>query len=226
MDAQNSSTDEEIEGDQQPSVLAILSEKDRSQESSGHVPLSSPSQQEADRRHTLATEPFQAILKVLADLERDDPKFAFPAARPVALYRRLWGSCVSNNLALKEVGTHLRKERDRLQLRHEKQLSRLCFFEQALKSSRERLTSVLDDWNHPSRFNLAGLLDNARGSLGLKGSQKRRNSGSTFLSAVGLDKSRSTKAILVLRYGAARCCGTKPILVLLYGAAAPSQHQF
>ena len=39
MDAQNSSTDEEIEGDQQPSVLAILSEKDRSQESSGHVPL-------------------------------------------------------------------------------------------------------------------------------------------------------------------------------------------
>lgn len=38
MDGQNSSTDQEIEGDQQPSVLPILSEKDKSQESSDHVP--------------------------------------------------------------------------------------------------------------------------------------------------------------------------------------------
>jgi hypothetical protein len=35
---------------------------------------------------------FQPILKVLADLKRDDPKFAFPAARLVGLYRRLWDS--------------------------------------------------------------------------------------------------------------------------------------
>jgi hypothetical protein len=132
----------------------------------------SPSQQEAETRHTLAAEPFQPILKVLADLERDDPKFAFPAARLVGLYRRLWESCVSkhidsqklehSNQILKEDGTHLRKERDGLQLRHDKQLSRLRYFEQALESSRERLTSVLDDWNHPSRLNLAGLLDSAR----------------------------------------------------------------
>jgi hypothetical protein len=67
------------------------------------------------------------------------------------------------NLLLEEAGAHLRKKRDGLQLRHDKQLARLHFFEQALESSRERLTSVLDDWNHPFRLNLAGLLENARG---------------------------------------------------------------
>jgi hypothetical protein len=126
----------------------------------------SPSQQEAETRHTLATEPFQPTLKVLADLERNDPKFAFLAARLVGLYRRLWESCVSkhldgqkleqDNLVLKEAGAHLRKERDGLQVRHDKQLFRLRFYEQALELSRERLISVLDDWNHPSRLNLAG----------------------------------------------------------------------
>jgi hypothetical protein len=123
-------------------------------------------QQEAETRHTLATEPFQPILKVLADLERDETNFAFPAARLVGIYRRLWESCVSKhldgqkleqeNLVLKEAGTHLRKERDGLQVRHDKQLSRLRFYEQALELSRERLISVLYDWNHPSRLNLAG----------------------------------------------------------------------
>ncbi|CAI7656940.1 unnamed protein product [Penicillium palitans] len=51
--------------------------------------------------------------------ERDDPKFAFPAARLVGLYRRLWESCVAkhfdgqkleqSNQNLKEAGMHLRK---------------------------------------------------------------------------------------------------------------------
>ncbi|CAG8355616.1 unnamed protein product, partial [Penicillium salamii] len=123
----------------------------------------SPWQQEAGTRHTLATEPFQPILKVLADLERDGPKFAFQASRLVGLYRRLWESCVSkhidgekleqDNLVLKEAGVHLRKQRDNLQLRHDKQLFWLRFFEQALELSREGLLSVLDDWNHPSRLN-------------------------------------------------------------------------
>ncbi|CAG8217176.1 unnamed protein product [Penicillium nalgiovense] len=177
MDVQNSSLDQEIEGDQQPSELPNLSEKDKSQETSDHVPplvsaLPSPSQQEAETRHTLVTEPFQSILKVLADLERDDTKFAFPAARLVGIYRRVWESCVSkhidgqkleqDNLILKEAGAQLRKERDLLQLCHDKQLSRLRFFEQALELSRERLSSVIDDWNHPLRLNLAGLPDIAR----------------------------------------------------------------
>ena len=65
--------------------------------------------------------PFQLILKVLADLERDGTKFAFPAARLVSLYRRLWESCVSkhidgqkleqSNHVLKEAGTHLTKKK-------------------------------------------------------------------------------------------------------------------
>ena len=111
-------------------------------------------------------------MKVLGALESDDPKFAFPEARLVGLYRRLWESCVSKhidgenleqgNLALKEAGTQLRQKTDGLQVRRDKQLSRLRFTEQALNMSRERLTSVLDDWNHHSRLNLAGFLDNAR----------------------------------------------------------------
>ncbi|KAJ5035198.1 hypothetical protein NUH16_005028 [Penicillium rubens] len=159
-------------GDQPSSELPHLSEKYKSEESSDHVPLPSPLQQEAETRHTLATEPFQPILNALADLERDDPKFAFPAARIVGLYRRLWEPCVSKhidgqkleqgNLVLKEAGAHLRKERDGLEVRHDKQLYRLCFFEQALESSWERLVSVLDDWNHPSRLNLAGSSNDAR----------------------------------------------------------------
>lgn len=109
---------------------------------------------------------------MLADLERDDPKFAFPAARLVGFYRRLWESCVSkhidvqkieqSNEILKEAGTYLRKERDGLQLHYEKQLARLRFFGQALESSRERLISLLDDWNYPYSPNLAGLTDVAR----------------------------------------------------------------
>ncbi|CAG8018127.1 unnamed protein product, partial [Penicillium salamii] len=163
---------QEKEGDQQPSELPVLDEKDKSQENSDHVPLPSPSQQEAGTRHTLTTDPFQSILKVLADLERDDPKFAFPAARLVGLYRRLWESCVSKhidgqklgqeNMVLKEADTNLRQKRDDLQARHDKQLVRLRFFEQALDLSRERLVGVLDDWNPSSRLNLAGLSDNAR----------------------------------------------------------------
>jgi hypothetical protein len=123
-------------------------------------------------------ETFQPILKVLADLERDDPKFAFPAARLVGLYRRLWESCVSkhidgqkleqSNRILKVAGTHLRKERHGLQLRHDKQLSRLRFFEQALESSRDRLTSVLNDWNHPCRLNLPGFFRLGRCSAMIK----------------------------------------------------------
>ncbi|CAG7969344.1 unnamed protein product [Penicillium salamii] len=108
-----------------------------------------------------------------ADLERDYYKFTFLAARLLGLYRRLWDSCVSkhtdgqkleqDNLVLLEAGAHLGKKRDGLQVRHDKQISRLRLFEQALELSRERLISVLDDWNHPSRLNLAGSPDNARG---------------------------------------------------------------
>ncbi|OGE47245.1 hypothetical protein PENARI_c053G05477 [Penicillium arizonense] len=120
MDASNSTPDQENDGKQQPSALPIVCEKDNSQELSDHSP----------------------------------PSFAFPTARLVGLYRRLRESCVSkhidgqkleqSNQILNEAGTHLLKERDGLQLRHDKQLSRLRFFEQALESSRGRLTRLLD----------------------------------------------------------------------------------
>jgi hypothetical protein len=67
-----------------------------------------------------------------------------------------------SNQNLKKAGTHLRKERDGLQLRHDKQLARLRFFEHALESSRERLANLLDDWNYPYSPNLTGLSDVAR----------------------------------------------------------------
>ncbi|CAG8165693.1 unnamed protein product [Penicillium nalgiovense] len=147
--------------------LPSLSDKDNNLETSDHVPP-----MEAEIRHALATEPFQPILKVLAELERGYPKFTFPAARLVGHYRRLWESCVfkhidgqklqQSNQTLKEADTHLRKERDGLQLHYEKQLARLRFFEQALQSSRERLISLLDDWNYPFSPNLTGLPDVAR----------------------------------------------------------------
>ncbi|KAK9847929.1 hypothetical protein MYU51_017399 [Penicillium brevicompactum] len=115
----------------QTSELPILGEKDNSQETSGHTLL------DVDTKCTPATEPLQPILKVLADLERDDPKLTFPAAQLVGLYRQVWQSCVSkhidgkkleqDNLVLKEAGTHMRKERDGLQVRHDKQLSGCAF---------------------------------------------------------------------------------------------------
>jgi hypothetical protein len=54
------------------------------------------------------------------------------------------------NLLLEEAGAHLRKKKNGLQLRHDKQLARLRFLEQALDSSRERLVSVLNDWTYIS----------------------------------------------------------------------------
>ncbi|CAG8902396.1 unnamed protein product [Penicillium egyptiacum] len=170
MDARNSSPRREMEGAQQPSGFPILSDNDNSIGTSDDAPpLLPPSQQEIGTRHTLATEPFQPILEVLADLERVDPDFYFLAARLVGLYRHLWESCVSkhiggemleqSNQKLKESSMNLSNKRDGLQLRHDKQLSQLRHFEQALEPSRERLISLLDDWNYPFRPNLMGLPD-------------------------------------------------------------------
>ncbi|KAJ9480909.1 hypothetical protein VN97_g12610 [Penicillium thymicola] len=80
MDAPSRVPGQENEGDEQPSEIPIPGD-DNAQETSDHgLPMLSPPEQEAETRHNLATVPFQPILKVLADLERDDPKFAFPAA--------------------------------------------------------------------------------------------------------------------------------------------------
>jgi hypothetical protein len=108
-------------------------------------------------------------LQALADLDRGDPKFAFQAARSMGLYRRLWVSCVpehpegviteANHRTSKEATTDLSNERDGLQHRPDRQLSRLYTFEQALEQTHERLTGVLKDWNQCSKSNLAVLMN-------------------------------------------------------------------
>jgi hypothetical protein len=110
-------------------------------------------QQEAILKKPLAVEQFQPILETLADLDRDDPKLAFQAARPVGLFRRLWASCGpkqsegkipdKNNRAPKEATAKLSNGRDCFQLRPDEQLSRLVSLEQALEQTQERLISVL-----------------------------------------------------------------------------------
>lgn len=64
-----------------------------------------------------------------------------------------------------EGGWHTSKKREAycsLQRHHEKQLAQLRFFEQAVESSRERLVSLFDDWNYPSRPKMVELPDVAR----------------------------------------------------------------
>ncbi|CAI7603379.1 unnamed protein product [Penicillium viridicatum] len=166
MDDPSHSLDQEKEGDQQASALPILIHGGNLPEGSDNIPPL------AETKAHLAIIPFQPVLEVLADLERDGHKFVFLAARLVGLYRRLWESCVSKHIGgekleqsnrnLKEDGTRLKNERDSLQRHHDKQLVQLRFFEQALESSRERLVSLLDDWNYPSRPNLVELPDVAR----------------------------------------------------------------
>jgi hypothetical protein len=108
-------------------------------------------------------------LETLADLDRDDPKLAFQAARTVGLYRRLWASCVpkhregekpdENDKISRETTIKLSNERDGLPHRPGEQLSRLYSFEQALGQTQEQLIGVLRDWNQCSRSDLALLMD-------------------------------------------------------------------
>ncbi|KAJ5976500.1 hypothetical protein N7481_010207 [Penicillium waksmanii] len=55
--------------------------------------------------------------QLLAELERDDPKLAFQAARILGLYRRLWDSCMSKHTGsekLRQTNQELRRENTRL----------------------------------------------------------------------------------------------------------------
>ncbi|CAG7938906.1 unnamed protein product [Penicillium nalgiovense] len=128
-----------------------------------------PPLQEAILKKHPAVEQFQPILEILADLDRDDPKLAFQAARPVGLFRRLWAPCEpkhseseipdENGRAPKEATAKLSNGRDGFQLRPDEQLSRLVSLEQALEQTQERLISVLKDWNQSPRGDLAMLMD-------------------------------------------------------------------
>ena len=104
-------------------------------------------------------------MEALARLEREDPKLAFQAARIVGLYRRLWESCTSKHIegsklakanhGLRETHRYMTDERNKMQSRHDDQIARLQFFDQALESSRIRLSDILKDWDRYSEGVLA-----------------------------------------------------------------------
>jgi hypothetical protein len=99
-------------------------------------------------------------MEALARLEREDPKLAFQAARIVGLYRRLWESCMEKDTKGKKLAKandgqrenqqKLMNEKNRMQSSHDDQLARLHFLDQALESSRLRLTEILKEWNRYS----------------------------------------------------------------------------
>jgi hypothetical protein len=99
-------------------------------------------------------------MEALARLEREDPKLAFQAARLVGLYQRLWESCMAKHMEgkklaeanddLRETQQKLMNEKNRVQSSQDDQLTRLHFLDQALESSRLRLTEILKEWNRYS----------------------------------------------------------------------------
>ncbi|KAJ6004700.1 hypothetical protein N7540_013069 [Penicillium herquei] len=139
----------------------------------GSQPTELPFDHMADStsKDSLANEPLRPALEALAELDRKDPKLAFQAARILGLYRRMWESCVSKhvdcqeqartNQSLEKARLHLANEREKLQHRHDEQLSHLRFFEHAFHVSRERLTGIISDWKH-SFISEAVWLDGAK----------------------------------------------------------------
>ncbi|OGE46692.1 hypothetical protein PENARI_c135G05096 [Penicillium arizonense] len=164
MDAPRNVPDQN-NGDHQPSGLPIQVDKDHPKDASDP----NPRQLKTDQNEPLTIEHFQPILATLANLDRDDPKLAFQAARSVGLYRRLWASCVPRHLngedvdqksqLSKEASINPSKERNGPQLPHDEQRLRLLSFEQALESSWERMTVVLNGWNQCSKSSLGMLVD-------------------------------------------------------------------
>ncbi|CEJ62921.1 hypothetical protein PMG11_11406 [Penicillium brasilianum] len=118
---------------------------------------SSPAIPDDTERPSLRDQPFAPAMEALARLEREDPKLAFQAARLVGLYRRLWESCMAKHMEgeklakvnddLRETQQKLVNGKNKMQSSHDDQLARLHFFDQALESSRLRLTEILKEWN-------------------------------------------------------------------------------
>lgn len=105
-------------------------------------------------------EPFQPVLEILKQLEEEDPKLAFQAARLVGLYRRLWESCVSKhvdsqqievaNEKLRNGNIQLCNEGNHLKHRQHDQVTRLHAIDDALDEVRGKLIGVLKVWSERS----------------------------------------------------------------------------
>ncbi|CAG8018721.1 hypothetical protein DTO013E5_10224 [Penicillium roqueforti] len=123
-----------------------------------------PSVTEKDK---LAVEPFQPVLEILKQLEEEDPKLAFQAARLVGLYRRLWESCVSKHVDSQQIeaaneklrtgNIQLCNEGNHLKHRQDEQVARLHAIDDALDEVRGKLIGVLKVWNERSVGELAIL---------------------------------------------------------------------
>ncbi|KAJ5300047.1 hypothetical protein PENANT_c154G08677 [Penicillium antarcticum] len=81
MDAPEQLADQD-RADRQPIDVPIQSDKAYPKVVSDY---GSPTQETSSKK-VLAIEQFQPILETLADLDRDDPKLAFQAARSVGLF--------------------------------------------------------------------------------------------------------------------------------------------
>ncbi|OKP01800.1 hypothetical protein PENSUB_7242 [Penicillium subrubescens] len=117
------------------------------------IELTTIGQPEDPQRPALMDQPFEPAMEALARLEREDPKLAFQVTSLIGLYRRLWESCMAKHIegsklanvnhSLRETHRHLTDERNKMQSRHDDQIARLQFFDQALESSRLRLSDIL-----------------------------------------------------------------------------------
>ncbi|CAG7957140.1 unnamed protein product [Penicillium salamii] len=118
-------------------------------------------QQPSDiEKNELAVEPFQPVLEILKQLEEEDPKLAFQAARLVGLYRRLWESCVSKHVDSHQIeaaneklrigNIQLCNEGNHLKHRQHDQVARLHAIDDALDEVRGKLIGVLKVWSERS----------------------------------------------------------------------------
>ncbi|KAJ5378285.1 uncharacterized protein N7496_005694 [Penicillium cataractarum] len=92
-------------------------------------------------RPSSGDQPFAPAMEALARLEREDR----------SLPKHMEGNKLAKaNDALKETHRKLLDEKNRMQSCHDDQIARLRFFDQALESSRLRLTDILKEWNRYS----------------------------------------------------------------------------
>ena len=121
-----------------------------------NVPQMAPDDGAPTGTPTLVKQPFEALQATLTDLEINDPKLAFQAARIVGLFRRLWESCVSKqaremqltreNHSVQEAIGQLETEKDDLCLRFKELKVKLDAFNSAWESSKQRAMDIMDTW--------------------------------------------------------------------------------
>ncbi|OQE12806.1 hypothetical protein PENFLA_c062G03516 [Penicillium flavigenum] len=117
----------------------------------------------------MAVDPFQSVLEILKQLEEEDSKLAFQAARLVGLYRRLWESCVSKHVDSQQIemaneklragNIQLCNEGNHLKHRQDEQVARLHAIDDALDEVWGKLIGVLKVWNERSVERIKLVLD-------------------------------------------------------------------